>query len=173
MLLKNILITSSIIALTISSAAAFQVPVETDRSEIQRSGLTITEDNFSCFQQLKCLIKENPFQKSNLSDIRLKDTRMERYVVEGTSKNESMQAVYNRSGDLIKATVIQKNITLPKAISKELAEGNFKLWTIIGTELVILDFDKNQMQYKVVLQHEGEVRIEYFNKYGEVQNRFL
>jgi hypothetical protein len=173
MLLKNLLIILSIFALTISSASAFQMPAETDYSEPPREGLTISEDNFSCFQHLQCLIKENPFQKSNLNDIRLNNSHVERYVVEGSSKNESMHAVYTSRGDLIKATVIQKNIVLPKAISDVLASGNFKPWTVIGTELVIENFDKNQMQYKVVLQHEGEVRIEYFNKYGEFQNRFM
>ncbi len=86
---------------------------------------------------------------------------------------KTMYAVYDGSGDLIKATVIQRNIALPKTILRVLTSSEFDDWSLIGNELVIENFDKHSMQYKVILKNGDEIRVEYFDTYGQFQNRFL
>lgn len=171
MLLKNILITICLLALTYSPATSQQSQTDPIDGEKPRSTLTINQNNFDCFQSLHCLKRENPFKNSNLNEISLNNNRTERYIIEGTSKNETLHAVYNSYGELVKATVIQRNIALPKKITHALTTGEFEPWFIIGNELVIENFDKNRMQYKVILEHQGEVRVEYFDNNGQLLNR--
>lgn len=162
----------SILILIVTSSPSFALQQSTD-TEKPGKGLTIQKEDFSCFMNLKCLQKENPFQNKELSEIRLNNVQSKRYVIEGTSGQESMHAEYNSKGELIKATVIQKNITLPKPILNTLGSAELASWTMIGNELVVKNFDKNSMEYKVVLQKDSEIIVEYFNKYGELQNRFM
>lgn len=173
MLFKNIILTSCIIAFTVNTAVSKQVQPDITEREHQQKTLTIAEENFECFQSLQCLKRENPFKNSNLDEIRLNNSKSERFVVEGSSKNETMYAVYNSRGDLIKATALQRNIALPGAITSVLATGEFKSWKMIGNERVIENFDKDRIQYKVILQNGDEVRVEHFDKYGQFQNRIL
>ncbi|TVR34010.1 MAG: hypothetical protein EA390_03465 [Balneolaceae bacterium] len=159
--------------MTSSAAFSLQASQMSTDGETLKTALTITEDNFSCFRSLECLKRNNPFPKSDLSKIRLNDFRSEGYTIEGSSKNESLHAEYNYRGDLVKATVIQRNIPLPKAINDILASGELESWTMIGNELVIRNFDRSTMQYKVILLRDDDIRVEYFNKHGEFQNRML
>lgn len=172
MLLKNMILTICLLILTSVPAVAQQISPNATNNEKPRNTLTIHEGNFSCFQNLQCLIREDPFKNSNLDQINLNNTT-DRYIVEGTSKNESIFAIYSGSGNLVKATVIQRNIILPKTISRTLASAEFEEWAVIGNELVIENFNKNSMQYKVILQNGNEVRVEYFDGQGKTQNRFL
>lgn len=172
MLLKNMILTVCLFALISVPAVSMQISPDVTNNEKPRNTLTIHEGNFSCFQNLQCLKRENPFKNSNLVQINL-NSMTDRYVVEGTSKNESIFAVYSGSGDLIKATVIQRNIILPKTILRRLASADFEDWFVIGNELVIENFNKNSMQYQVILQDENDVRVEYFDRDGNIQNRFL
>lgn len=171
MLLKITLLTVSLFAM-----AAFPAASQHDKSNafdevFDPVPLTITIDKFDCFQRLQCLKRENPFKNSNLERIRFDNNRAGSYVVEGSSKNETLHAVYNGNGDLLKATVIQQNIPMPRAINEALFSGELQDWTMIGNELLIENFDKERMQYKVILQNEGEVRVEYFDRYGNFLNR--
>jgi len=170
MLLKNILITTCLISL-ISLPAISQQSAENTESEYELAPRAITIDKFDCFQTLQCLKRENPFKKSNLDNIRINDNRSSRFIVEGSSKNETLHAVYTNSGELVKATVIQRNIPMPRTINEALVTGEYKSWTVIGNELVIENFDKERMQYKVILENEGEVRVEYFDRNGHFLNR--
>lgn len=172
MLLKNLILTICLFVIASTPVSSFQMSSDEITPNKPRKSLTIHEGNFSCFQSLQCLVRENPFPKSNLEDVRL-NNNSEKYVVEGTSKNETMYAVYDGKGDLIKATVIQRNIALPKTILRVLTSSEFDDWSLIGNELVIENFDKHSMQYKVILKNGDEVRVEYFDKYGQFQNRFL
>lgn len=168
MLLKNIILITIALAVSISPAISQHTTGDNIENDTPQNTRIIVEENFSCFQSLKCLQKENPFKKSNLNEVRLNSNSTERYVVEGSSKNESMHAVYNSNGELIRATVIQRNIPTPRAITEVLATGEFKAWQIIGNELVIENFDKQTMQYKVILQNDKEVRVEHFDRHGRL-----
>lgn len=171
MLLKNILIAAAILVMTCTQAVALQVAIGESDTESPQNSLTITEKNFSCFQSLQCLINENPFKKSNLDKIRLNSNQTRNYVIEGTSKNEEVYAEYDSSGKLIKATVVQRNIAVPRSISMVLAQGEYQSYKMIGNEVVIQNFDPYSMMYKIVLQNEDEVRVEYFDRYGTPRNR--
>lgn len=172
MLSKNIFLTAILLIFISTPAFSLQMAeaMITDDPDTPRTGLTINEENLGCFQTLQCLKRENPFQKSNLEEVKL-NNQSNRYIVEGSTKNETLYAEYNGKGDLIKATVIQRNIVLPRTINIVLTSGELENWSVIGNELVIENFDKSRMEYKVILEHEGEVRVEYFDHKGEHRNR--
>jgi hypothetical protein len=129
--------------------------------------LTVNENSMECFRTLQCLIKENPFKNSNLDQIRLNNSRAQRFMVEGSSENEELQAVYLGNGTLVEASVVQRNIILPKKIYNTLATGELGHWTMIGNECIIKNFDETTKRYKVVLKLDHDVRVEYFDRNGE------
>jgi len=171
MLLKITFITACLLAMAASPAASQHDKSNMPDEVFKPSSLTITMDKFDCFQKLQCLKRDNPFRNSNLGQINFNHNRAESYVVEGSSKNETLHAVYNSNGDLQKATVIQRNIPMPRAINEVLISDEFRDWSLIGNELVIQNFDRERMQYKVILQNGSEVRVEYFDRYGQNLNR--
>lgn len=173
MLKKTIILTSCLLLLSALQAHALQNSNPTDMEVTQKRAFAHAEENFKCFQSLSCLKRENPFLNSNLGSVNLNNNRYGHYVVEGRSENGSMHAVYDNRGELIKAKVIQRNAALPKAVADVLATGEFKEWTQIGNEVEVIDFDRNKVQYMVILEREGEIRIEYLNIDGKLLNRVL
>lgn len=171
MLITKIITTTLVTLLMGLPAVALQGSSSTTDDTKTNNSLMIHEDNFSCFQNLQCLMKDNPFRTSNLDDIRFNNHEYQTYVVEGTSKNEEVYAVYDQDGLLIESTVTQRNIVLPEKISRSLVSSEFRDWTLIGNELEVRNFDKNTMLYKVVLQNGEEVRVEYFDRNGNRKNR--
>lgn len=117
-------------------------------------------------------MKEAPLNIRNLNDIRLTSNRMDRIQVNGSTDKIRMEAVYNGEGDLIQSTVVQRNIALPRSITTQLVTGEFGSWQIIGNELTVENFDKKTMRYKVILKRGEDVKIEYFDSKGEIQNHF-
>jgi hypothetical protein len=167
MYLKYILLTIVLSAITAVQASALQhtdTPPERENAPV---ALAIQESNFACFKDLQCLQKENPFTNSNLESIRLNSERYDRYVIEGSSKSEQIYAIYDRTGRMIKAEVIQRNIALPKSIQDVLFTEPFDSWTMIGNEFSVKNFDRSTIEYKVVLERNGEVRIIYFDRHGQ------
>ena len=166
MLSKKLLI--SLLVLIISSA-----PAVFSQGSSSDSNLSINEDNLYCFQNLQCLVQENPFENSNLSDVRL-NQGTERYVIKGKAKNEELYAEYDGvNGNLIKATVIQRNILLPKNITTWLANGNYSDWAMVGNTRVIKNFQRSTIRYEVMLMKDGELRVEHFNANGEMINQLI
>jgi hypothetical protein len=171
MLLTNMIVTVLLIVMT-SAPAVSNHPTTAVFDAEPQNRLMIQEDKFSCFQNLHCLIKDDSFNRSYRNAVRLNSNEFQKFIVEGSSKNEDVYAVYDGvSGRLIEATVIQRNIILPRSITEVLIADEYKDWIMIGNELVVQNFDKNSMQYKVVLQRGDEVRIEYFDKNGNTGNR--
>jgi hypothetical protein len=173
MLQKIIILTSCLLLVTALQAHALQNSNPTDMEVTQKRAVAHAEENFRCFQNLNCLKRENPFPNSNLGSINLNHNRFDQYVVEGSSENGTMHAVYNNRGDLIKAKVIQRNVALPKAVADVLATGEFKEWNQVSNEVTVINFDRNQVQYMVILERNGELRIEYLNIDGEFLNRII
>lgn len=172
MLSKNLLITALILVISYAPAAFSQAP-QHNKFEPTDSHLSINESNLYCFQNLQCLKEESPFKNSNLKDVKL-NSSTEKYVIEGKTKNEELYAEYDGSnGNLIKATVIQRNIILPRNISVELTTGDYKGWTMIGNKRVIKDFMRDSIEYEVVMMKDGELRIEYFDANGMVIDQLI
>lgn len=166
-----------VFSLFLTSAAALQPAAMNDNKAVVNPdttvySLTIHEGNFSCFQDLNCLKDNNPFSISNLDQVILGGNRTGSYTIEGSSPNEEIYAVYNAKGELMKATVIQRNIVLPQNLREILIQDEFKSWTMIGNEVEIQDFDKNRITYKIVLSRDSEVRVEHFDRHGQRMNRF-
>ncbi len=171
MLSKNMLLTTIAIVMMYVPATFSQAPPESDFTK-QRSSLSIHEDNLYCFQNIRCLQSEKPFKKADLSNIRLNGS-VETYVIEGKTKNEELYAEYNGSnGNLVKATVVQRNIVLPKEILISLATGENSGWTMVGNKRTITNFQKDSIQYEVMLLKDGELRIEYFDRNGQSEEPF-
>lgn len=172
MLIKQftLTLTLTIVLLTFSAAMSQQYSGDMKISDKITETNIITEEMFTCFQHLQCLKDKNPFKNSNLDEIRL-NGGSERYTVEGSSQNEELYAEYDRSGKLIHATLIQRNINIPKRIARILLDDEFKEWTMIGNEVVIEDFDTRQTQYKIVLQNGSDVKVEYIDHNGQILNR--
>ena len=175
MLMKNLILTSLVLVLTATQALSFQNSATANDYELPRNNLTIQESHYSCFQTLQCLKKENPFKNSNLNQINFHSGSSATYVIDGRSDYESIHAVYDNKGFLVKATVIQRNILLPRSISQVLISDDYAGdgWVMIANELEIKNFDEKTMQFKVVLNRDDEVRVEYFDRYGNSSNRFI
>jgi len=167
MLIKNIIISTFILLLTTSVTYAMQSDLKTPDEAAFSYQLTVNENSMECFRTLQCLIEENPFKNSNLDQIRLNNSRAQRFMVEGSSENEELKAVYLANGTLVEASVTQRNIVLPRKIYEKLATGELESWTMIENELNIKNFDETTKRYKVVLKRDNDVRVEYFDRYGE------
>lgn len=171
MLFQNLLFTA-LILVTSYAPAAFSQALDKNYKPAN-SQLSINESNLYCFQNLQCLKQEKPFKNSNLEDVKLNQTT-KIYVIEGKSKNEDIYAEYDGSnGNLIKATVIQRNILLPKNILVELTIGDYKSWTMVGNKRIIKNFIKDSIEYEVVLMNDGELRIEYFDSNGMMIDKLI
>lgn len=174
MLFKNITLTLLVFAVSaIPNIAAAQASSAKTDADNNLSKLTIQENNFSCYQNLQCLKQNNPFKNSNLDEMRINSNRISKYVIEGSSRDEEIYAEYNRHGDLITATVIQRNIVLPMELMETLFSDEFNSWKMIGNELVVEDFDKHRMQYKIILQKDDMTKIETFDRNGNITNQLL
>ncbi len=174
MLFKNITLTLVIFAMSaIPNIATAQASPAENKADKTLNKLTIQENNFSCFQDLQCLKQNNPFKNSNLDEMRINSNRISKYVIEGSSRDEEMYAEYNRHGELITATVIQRNIALPIGLMEVLISDDFNSWKMIGNELVVEDFDKRGMHYKVILQKDDMTKIVTFDRNGNITNQVL
>lgn len=172
MLSNNLLLTALLLVLSYAPAAFSQAPMNKDYKSAD-SHLSINESNLYCFQNLQCLKAENPFNSSSLDAVKL-NRSTGKFVIEGKSKNEEIYAEYDGSnGNLIKATVIQRNIILPKHILVTLTIGDFKEWTMVGNKRVIKNFVKETIEYEVVLMKDGELRIEYFDRNGMMIDQLI
>ncbi|WP_340107095.1 hypothetical protein [Rhodohalobacter sp. 8-1] len=172
MLSKNLLITALLLVISYAPAAFSQAHMNNSFKSAE-SNLSINESNLYCFQTLQCLKEVNPFKNSNLDNVKL-NQGTEKYVVEGKSKNEELYAEYNGSnGNLIKATVIQRNIILPRNIMAEITTGDYNGWTMVGNKRVIKNFMKDTIEYEVVMMKDGELRIEYFDSNGMMIDQLI
>jgi hypothetical protein len=172
MLLKSIVLTSCIfVAATLQLSAQQTYQTADVIVETVQTPLAIHTGNFTCFRNLNCLTRENILNTRNLVKKASNNRNTNHIVIEGSSKNEDLHAVYNRDGRLIKATVLQRNIPLPASIRNLLISEDFQGWTMIGNELKVKDFKEDRMEYKVVLMRAQEVRVEYFDGKGRHVNR--
>ena len=170
MLLKKILLTICITVLSATYAFSVHLSEVNADTSTQTGSLTIHIDSYSCFQNLECLKKENPFNNSNLDEIVFNPHRYEKYIVKGTSNNEDIYAIYDGRGEMINATLRQRNIKLPSAIHEALLSDSYNTWNMIGNELVVHNFDVKSMTYKVILSMNGEVKVEYFDRHGNIKS---
>lgn len=172
MLSKNLLITALILVISYAPAA-FSQALATDNYKPADASLSINESNLYCFQNLQCMKDEKPFKNSNLDDVKL-NQGTEKYVIEGKSKNEELYAEYNgNNGNLIKATVIQRNIILPKNIMVELSTGEYSDWKMVGNKRIIKNFVKDSIVYEVMMMKDGELRTEYFDSNGMTKDQLI
>ena len=146
--------------------AAFSQSSANDSYNGPDKNLSINLSNLYCFQNLQCLKTDNPYKGTDLSDIKLNGLN-EKYIVQGNSKNEQLYAEYDGdTGNLIKATVIQRNIRLPHNILSSISTGENTGWTMAGNTRFIKNFMENSIKYEVILMKDGELRIEYFDVNG-------
>lgn len=173
--MKQSLLFTFLLVLAHSTVYSFQnsqtLPALSEKSE-KRQTFTISEDHFDCFKTLQCLLREVPVTINNMNDIRLTHNRTDRIRVKGSNEKINLEAVYNGNGHLIKSTIILRNVALPRSVTTILVSGEFTSWQMIGNEVAVENFNSKTIQYKVILKRGDDVKIEYFNNMGELQNRF-
>lgn len=168
---KLILLTLSLIVTGAAHTLAQQPSMDRSSTIDNKSSLTITESNLTCFKNLDCLQSENIFKESDFSLIRKGNNRFTSYTVEGSSENEELFAQYDQNGKLIRSTVLQRNIPLPGKINKKLASSEYSEWQMIGNERTIENFEEKRIEYKLILQKENKIRVVYLDCNGENKNR--
>jgi len=167
MLLKNLIVTALILAVSYVPAA-FSQSSAIDVYPDQNQSLAVNESNLFCFQNLECLKAENPFKNSDLSNIKLNGSNS-KYVIKGSSRNEQLYAEYDgKHGSLIAATVIQRNVKLPKNILVKLNNGEYSDWTMVSNTRVIKNFNNDDTRYEVVLMKNSELRTKYYDSTGMI-----
>ena len=168
---KLIILTMLLFVTAAAYTEAQQPASDRTSPEGPKSSLTINEDNFACFKNLHCLKDENLFRNNNLDMVKNSNSRYEKFIVEGSTENEELFAEYDHRGNLIRSTVIQRNIPLPGVIRMQLIDEEFKSWKMIGNERVIYNFDSNSIEYKLILQKDDNIRVVYFDHKGQNKNR--
>jgi len=162
---KLLILTISLFVFTAAQTAAQQSL--TDKTS--PPGLTVNIENLNCFKSLQCIQNENLFGKSNFDILKNGNNRFEGFTIEGSAENEELIAHYNHRGNLIRSTVIQRNIPLPREIRNQLINDEFNTWNMIGNERVIKNFDKKSIEYKLIVQKEYEIRMVYFDYKGQIK----
>lgn len=164
---KLIIFTISLFVTTAAQTAAQQPAFD----ETSPPRLAVTVENLTCLKSLQCIQKENLFGNSNFDILKNHNSRFEGYIVEGSAENEDLFAQYDHQGELIRSTVIQRNIPLPREIRIQLINEEFNSWSMIGNERVIKNFDNKSTEYKLILQKENKIRVAYFDYKGQNINK--
>lgn len=114
----------------------------------------ITEKDYPNFLNITGLKKYSNI-KYNGSPVNFNSDN--RYWLRSNGNSASLDAVYGRDGNLIRATYIKKNSTLPKAIYHQLASDAFKGWVMVGNKTIVRDFDAMRTEYEVEIQ-KGDMK---------------
>ena len=165
---KKLIIFTISLLVTAAAQITAQQPVADTSSP---PGLAVKVENLTCFKSLQCLQKENLLVKINLDIFRNGTGRYDGYTIEGSAENEEFFAQYDYQGDMIRSTVVQRNIPLPREISIQLNSEELSAWKMVGNERLIKNFEGNSIEYKVILQKDSTTRAVYFDHKGENKNR--
>lgn len=101
-----------------------------------------------------------------------RDETIDRYVVEMTGRNFKAHAVYDNMGKLRYSKTVAKDIALPPALLKKIAnDPDLKGWEIVGDKEVVRDFRADKKTFKVYFEKDGDKKSEYFDSQGNKVKR--
>jgi hypothetical protein len=164
---KHIIFTISLLVTGAAQTTAQQLVADTPSPP----GLTVNTENLTCFKSLQCIKKENLFATINLDIFKNGNGRYDVYTLQGSAENEEFFAEYDLHGSMIRSTVIQRNIPLPREIRIQLNNEDLNYWSMVGNERQIKNFEARSIEYKVILQKDDITRTIYFDHKGENKNR--
>lgn len=131
---------------------------------------TITEADFPYLKNLDCITSGYISDKRNL-DLQLRNVNHilnTHYVLTSNGSAIDVEAEYDLEGNLIEATLIEKNTQIPIPILRHIySDEEFDSWVMVRNEKIVTDFDPNQTEYRVVLTNGDEEEILFFKEQRE------
>lgn len=131
---------------------------------------TITEADFQYLTNLDCITSGYISEKRNLGlKLRNMDHLMNsHYELTSAGSAIDVEATYDLNGNLIEATLIEKNTQIPIPILRYIySDEEFDGWIMVRNEKIVTDFDPNQIEYTVTLTNGTEEEILYFTEQRE------
>lgn len=121
--------------------------------------------DFECMKSLECIQDSQSLKGKGWSFIF--DETVDEFAGELTARmkgdNISLMATYDKEGQLIASRYKRIDVALPNCLLAYLTESQYEGWQIIGSEMVIKDFDPATSQYTVFLENATSVRSEKFD----------
>lgn len=153
--IRFISITACFCVITLSTINGQSVKCEETVAAIQNEPVSelsiITEQDYTNLLSLSGLKKYSNVRY----DININEKG--EYKLDGKGKNASLYAVYDKDGNLIRASYITKNTLLPRTIYRHLATDNYLDWTMTSNKKVVTNFDASSTKYEVELK-KGKVK---------------
>lgn len=128
--------------------------------------IVLQESDYSCLQNIHCLESTELLQEKGWN------IRFENIGETGpyalTGKNglrKTLNARYDKKGELIEASLIRVNVVLPAAVRESIV-AEFPDWTMTSNEMAVADFDAAKTEYKVNLKKGSERQTVWFDEEG-------
>lgn len=123
--------------------------------QTDRPLIPLSTDNFECMQNVHCLTESEALKDKGW--VFVFDNSVEKTTRELTAamngNNISLNARYNKDGELINATYKLQNFILPSALLTHLAGTEFEGWRMTGNEMVVNNFMTEQTEYLVYMEN--------------------
>lgn len=132
---------------------------------------TITEADFHYLKNLDCITSGYISDKRNLNlKLRNIDHLLNtHYILTSNGSAIDVEAEYDLEGNLIEATLIEKNTQIPIPILRYIySDEEFSGWVMVQNEKIVTDFDPYQTEYKVTLSNGDETEVLLFREQGEM-----
>lgn len=125
----------------------------------------LADNDFECLKSLECA-QNSPSLKEKgwrfIFDESVDGFTQEfRAIMKG--ENISFFALYDKQGYLVRSEYKRKDVALPTPLLTHLFQSNYKDLKLIGTELVMKDFDPATVKYKVVLENNAVTMVEKYD----------
>ncbi|MEX1269878.1 MAG: hypothetical protein WEA56_12780 [Balneolaceae bacterium] len=129
--------------------------------------IVLLEVDYSCLQNIQCL-KDTNFLKKKGWNIRFEnDGEVGPYTLEGSNGlRKTLNARYDKNGELIEASLIRMNVNLPTVVKKSILT-DFPDWTMTSNEMIVTDFDAGKTEYKVSLKKGIDRQTLFFDYDGD------
>lgn len=128
--------------------------------------IVLLEEDYLCLQNIQCL-KDTDFLEKKGWNIRFENNgETGPYTLAGSNGlRKTLDARYDKKGELIEASLIRMNVKLPMVIKKSLF-NEFPDWTMTSNEMIVTDFDAAKTEYKVSLKKGTERQTLYYDYDG-------
>ena len=90
-------------------------------------------------------------------------------VIMNASNGSRVDAVFESTGELIRARTVTKNVPPPQSIMKAIASGPYKDWTVMKDTEVIKEYQKKIAEhYAVTMEKGNQKKTLYYALNGDV-----
>lgn len=132
---------------------------------LQAVNLQFNKDNPLTWSKFPYALKEYGW----VYDVGASDLKLDRYeVTMKTTSGNDLWAVYSKDGDLVETREASKNIALPRQVQLELANSQYKDWTVTGDKEILKyyhdhDLNKVEQHFRVTVEKNNVKRSISFN----------